>query len=437
MFSSCMTKYFSPITECPQCYQELEERADSTSAEHDRVESSLFNLLIEASPYDPRLNDLRDDVRDIASLGQMNSERHDELQEQVVYHTTAVNETLRRDISQLDASLQLLKTISTPVFIQALAAEELMNRTITEFQMARDEIAKLVEFYIPNITLSLSAINDSHTVTSEALETLRHQVQLLSMQAYQIHHLVAELLSSTNTSLLAVDDIQSLHEQTQDLASVLQQNLSEYSVNTLTQRVRIISLEIMQVYAAIREQIDALPTIPSPDTIEELTVNLTSSKNITESLNQQVVAKEGELSDLKEIVAGREEEVDSLLETLSEFYNQTTTLKDRVQTIGNLTRDTANNVEQKISLAEEVLENLRNISNDTFEVGRRASRALSSVGELTTETNAVLDSVAAIQQNVSELLNTVQEASQNTDNAENITQSALTVSLFYKPRRHF
>ena len=426
-----MTKYFSPITECPQCYQELEERADSTSAEHDRVESSLFNLLIEASPYDPRLNDLRDDVRDIASLGQMYSERHDELQEQVVYLTTAVNETLRRDISQLDASLQLLKTISTPVFIQALAAEELMNRTITKFQMARDEIAKLVEFYIPNITLSLSAINDSHTVTSEALETLRHQVQLLSMQAYQIHHLVAELLSSTNTSLLAVDDIQSFHEQTQDLASVLQQNLSyiEYSVNTLTQRVRIISLEIMQVYAAIREQIDALPTIPSPDTIEELTVNLTSSKNITESLNQQVVAKEGELSDLQEIVAGREEEVDSLLETLSEFYKQTATLEDRVQTIGNLTRDTANKVEQKISLAEEVLENLRNISNDTFEVGMRASQALGSVGELTTETNAVLDSVAAIQQNVSELLNTVQEASQNTDNAENITQSALTVSV--------
>ena len=422
-----MTKYFSPITECPQCYQELEERADSTSAEHDRVESSLFNLLIEASPYDPRLNDLRDDVRDIASLGQMYSERHDELQEQVVYLTTAVNETLRRDISQLDASLQLLKTISTPVFIQALAAEELMNRTITEFQMARDEIAKLVEFYIPNITLSLSAINDSHIVTSEALETLRHQVQLLSMQAYQIHHLVAELLSSTNTSLLAVDDIQSFHEQTQDIASVLQQNLSyiEYSVNTLTQRVRIISLEIMQVYAAIGEQMDALPTIPSPDTIKELTVNLNSSKNITESLNQQVVAKEGELSDLQEIVAGREEEVDSLLETLSEFYNQTTTLEDRVQTIGNLTRDTANKVEQKISLAEEVLENLRKISNDTFEVGRRASRALSSVGELTTETNAVLDSVAAIQQNVSELLNTVQEASQNTDNAENITLRVL------------
>ena len=426
-----MTKKFSPITECPQCYQELEERADSTSAEHDRVESSLFNLLIEASPYDPRLNNLRDDVRDIASLGQMYSQRHDELQEQVVYLTTAVNETLRRDISQLDASLQLLKTISTPVFIQALAAEELMNRTITEFQMARDEIAKLVEFYIPNITLSLSAINGSHIVTSEALETLRHQVQLLSMQAYQIHHLVAELLSSTNTYLLAVDDIQSFHEQTQDIASVLQQNLSyiEYSVNTLTQRVRFISLEIMQVYAAIREQMGALPTIPSPDTIEELTVNLTSSKNITESLTQQVVAKEGELSDLQEIIAGREEEVDSLLETLSEFYNQTATLEERVQTIGNLTRDTANNVEQKISLAEEVLENLRNISNNTFEVGRRASRALSSVGELTTETNAVLDSVAAIQQNVSELLNTVQEASQNTDNAENITQSALTVSV--------
>ena len=434
-----MTKYFSPITECPQCYQELEERADSTSAEHDRVESSLFNLLIEASPYDPRLNDLRDDVRDIASLGQMYSQRHDELQEQVVYLTTAVNETLRRDISQLDASLQLLKTISTPVFIQALAAEELMNRTITEFQMARDEIAKLVEFYIPNITLSLSAINGSHIVTSEALETLGHQVQLLSTQAYQIHHLVVELLSSTNTSLLAVDDIQSFHEQTQDIASVLQQNLSyiEYSVNTLTQRVRIISLEIMQVYAAIREQMGALPTIPSPDTIEELTVDLTSSKNITESLNQQVVAKEGELSDLQEIIAGREEEVDSLLETLSEFYNQTATLEERVQTIGNLTRDTANNVEQKISLAEEVLENLRNISNDTFEVGRRASQALGSVGELTTEANAVLDSVAAIQQNVSELLNTVQEASQNTQNAENITQSALTVSLFYKPRRHF
>ena len=405
-------------------------RADNTSAEHDRVESSLFNLLIETSPYDPRLEEQRDDVTDIANLANIYTEQHSELQAQVTYLTTAVNVTLRQEIRQLDASLQLLKTISTPVFIQALAAEELMNRVIVEFEIAQEEIARLVNFHIPNMTYSLSSINSSHSATSESLKSLRQQVELLTTQADQISLLLSNLTAFINTSLTAVQDIQSLHEATHNLAIILEQNITtiQHYVYILSQRVHTITLEIIETTATIHELFIALPTVPSPDTIEWLAGNLSSSQNSIEQLNQKLSVKADELSELRDTITETQSEVESLTATLYEYDTQTTLLEDQVQAIGNGTETTVSGVEYKISQAKEVLENLRNFSDDTFEVAQRASEALQSVSGLTTEANAVLETVAAIQQNVSELNITVQEATHNTQNAENITNSAQSVS---------
>ena len=398
---------------------------------HGRVESSLFNLLIETSPYDPRLQEEQEDVQEIADLGQIYIQQHGQLQVQVAYLTTVVNEILREDITELEANLDLLKTTSTPVFIQALASEELMNRTIAEFQMAQDEITRLVEFYITNITQSLSAINYSHSLTMEALESLTSQLQLLNTWASEISLLVSELISVTNALVATVHDIQTFNVEIQSVASILQHNLTyvQHHVNSLTQLVRRISIDIMELTVSIREQMDTIPDIPSPSYIEELQASLSSSQSTVEPINNRLGMKGADISRLHDAVSEKEREVNSLTELLQEFDNQAEDLENHVKITDNMTMTTVTDLERKIYQAGVVLENLQNFSNDTFKVARRANEALSSAEGLTSEADIVLESVAAIEQNESELRLTLQDAIHNTYDADNITRDAAAVSI--------
>ena len=398
---------------------------------HDQVESSLFNLLIETSLYDPRLQEEQEDVQEIADLGQVYIQQHSQLQVQVAYLTTVVNEILREDITELEANLDLLKTTSTPVFIQALASEELMNRTITEFQMAQDEITRLVEFYITNITQSLSAINDSHSLAMEALESLTSQLQLLNTRASEISLLVSELISVTNALVATVHDIQTLNVEIQSVASILQHNMTyvQHHVNSLTQLVRRISIDIMELTVSIGEQMDTIPDIPSPSYIEELQASLSSSQSTVEPINNRLGMKVADISHLHDAVSEKEREVDSLTELLQEFGNQAQDLEDHVKITDNMTMTTVTDVERKMYEAEIVLENLQHFSIDTFEVARRANEALSSAEGLTSEADIVLESVAAIEKNVSELRLTLHDAIHNTYDADNITRDTAAVSI--------
>ena len=418
-------------TECPECYQELQTLFNHTLAVHDRIDSSLFNLLIEISPYDTRLQQQREDVREIADIGQIYAQQHSQLQGQVAHFTTLVNELRSEDVTELQANLDLLKTISTPVFIQALASEELMNRTISEFQMAQNEIARLVEFYIPNITQLLSAINNSHSLTTEALGSLTAQLQLLSTRASEMYLLVSELISVTNSSLTTAYEIQTLNEDIEGVANVLQQNVTyvQHRANSLTQLVRIISMDIMELMVSIREQNNSIPEIPSPSSIEELRASLSSSQSTAEHINTQLSIKAADIFHIEDTVAEKEREVGLLSDKLDEFGTQAEELEDQVKTTSNMTMAAVNAAERKIYQAVQVLGNLQNFSDNTFDVARRANEALGSVEGLTTDADAVLENVADIQQNVSELRLTLQDAIHNTYDAENITRDAQTVSI--------
>ena len=404
---------------------------DNTVAVHDRVESNLFNLLIENSPYDPRLEEAQEDVSEIADLGRMHAEQHSKLQEQVVTFTALINVTLRQESSQLEVNLDFLKTISTPVFIQALAAEELMNRTITEFQVAQEEITKLVEFYIPNITQSLSVINESNSLTMEALQSLTSQLQMLNTRANEIALLASQLTSITNASVVTIYDIQMLNEEIEGVTKIIQQNISyiEQTVHSLTQQVRRISMDIMELTVSIGEQLDTTPTIPSPDSIEQLQATLSTSQSTVQHLNDQLVVKGDDISRLQDVSAEQGREVDSLLDILLNFSKKAEDLEHQVENASSMTMAAVSDVDHKLSQAEQVLQNLQNFSDDTFDVAKRANEALSSVEGLTTEANIILEKAAAIQQNVSGLRNTLQDATYNTHDADNTTTNAAMVSI--------
>ena len=422
---------FLSNAECPQCYRELQTLFYNTSFMHNGIESSLFNVLVKVSPYDSRLQEEQEDVEDIAQLGQIYTEHQSQLKAEVVRLTALVNNVLSEDLTELQENLDFLKTTSTPVFIQALVFEELTNRTIAEFLMTQNEITKLIEFYIPNITQSLSAINNSHSLTTDALESLIFQLQLLTTQTSDITLLVSELMSITNSALVTAYDIQALNENIEDVTNIIQENLTyiQHCVNSLSQLVRVISMNILDFSVSIMEQVDYLPNTPSLSSIQELQTALSSSQSTAEHINIQLSMKKADISHLWNAVTKKEREVDSFSYKLQEFSSQTRDLEEQVQTTNNMTMAAVNDAEYKIHQAGVVLENLQNFSDDTFEVGRRANEALSSVEGLTTEANTVLENVAAVQQNVSEMRLTLHNVTGNTYDADNITGDAQMVGI--------
>jgi hypothetical protein len=390
------------------------------------AETALFNLLIENSPYDPRLSDLRDDVDEIADLSRAYTQLHNELQERVVYLTTLVNENLHQDIAQLEAKLELLKTTSTPVFIQALAAEELMNRTIREFYRAQVEIVLLANFYVPNITHSLSTINSSHSLTTEALEALVTQLQALTSLVEPLSDLVTEIVSVTNASLAVADDAGILSKDTLSVANTIQQNVSNiwYKLYSLMQKVNNITMEIIQMTAIITEYRNTTPTIPFTDTIEELRANLSSFQYTISHLSKQLRDKETDLSYLQDIIEENAHEVDSQFHSISELANGILVVEDYLQNASNATTAFVNSVEYKLPLAQQVLDNLENFSDDTFQVAQRANEALNSVSEITAQANIIILSSSAIQQNASQITDILEVVMGSTNTAENISSSS-------------
>ena len=394
------------------------------------AETILFNLLIESSPYEPRRNDIQRDVSNIAATGQMLSAQHYKLQMQVVYLTTAVNETLRQEVMHLDTTLEVLKTTSTPVFLQALAAEELMNRTIVEFQAAQEEIAVLVEFYIPNITESLSAINSSHIIGTEALQSLTSQLSLLSIQANHISDLVFELQYIINASVITVDDIAALNDDIFAVTVSLQHNVTyiQHNVYLLVQQVRHISLEIMQINTRISELSRDVPQVPSLDELSELQENLSNTQgNITQIANQ-LKLKPADLYYLQDILSASRRKVDAMSQILSDLNMRTTAAERYAQQASDRTMSTLKRVQQKLTEAEGVLLNLQNYSDNTFAVAQRANEALITVTEIIVDARVAVETATAIRQNVSVVSDIVEDAVHHTISAENITQAADRVS---------
>ena len=415
------------FTECPQCYQDLEARVASISTALNTTESTLFNLFIETSPYKPRLDAIQSEVDSITSSSLMSSVLHRTLQMQVALLTSIINGTLQQELTKLEATIQILKTTSTPVFIQALASEELMNRTINDFLLVQQESqVDLLADYVSNITQSLSTLNVSHSLSTETLQSLTSQVQLLYTQAQQISELVSELQSIASMTLGSIEEIRSLSGDTIILTVSLQQNLTyiQQNVYSLRQQIKYFAMDIMQINIHIQ-----IPTVPSSNEVTMLLGNLSTSQHNIADLEDQLTEKQTDLQLLGDNLVESEIKTDSLLQDISNISYEIANLKNRAQEAKNTTMTTRDDIQWKISEAGEVLVNLKNYNNDTFEVARRANAALQSVAEITTDAINVMNTTSSIQQNVSEVIDILHEAMNVANAAENVTVAAYMVCL--------
>jgi chromosome segregation ATPase len=357
----------------------------------------------------------------------MSSVLHRTLQIQVALLTSIINGTLRQELTKLEATIQILKTTSTPVFIQALASEELMNRTINDFLLVQQESqVDLLADYVSNITQSLSTLNISHSLSTETLQSLTSQVQLLYTQAQQISELVSELQSIASMTLGSIEEIRSLSGDTIILTVSLQQNLTyiQQNVYSLRQQIKYFAMDIMQINIHIQ-----IPTVPSSNEVTMLLGNLSTSQHNIADLEDQLTEKQTDLQLLGDNLVESEIKTDSLLQDISNISYEIANLKNRAQEAKNTTMTTRDDIQWKISEAGEVLVNLQNYNNDTFEVARRANAALQSVAEITTDAINVMNTTSSIQQNVSEVIDILHEAMNVANAAENVTVAAYMVCL--------
>lgn len=366
----------------------------------------------------------------IVDLVQMHSQQHGMLLMQVTYLTTKINETLLQQVLELEERIRTLERVSTPVFIQALASEELMNRTIKEFLLAQEAIDSLGDFYIPNISLSLSNFSSSRTISMEILQSLTLQAELLTTQANEISELVLELQHSASMSLEAVEDIDILNESTEELTIALYHNLTyiQQNVNSLTQRLHYFEMSLMQINIRIEDLRNNIPNISSSDELGILHGNLSAALDTITDIEGQLPEKRSELHLLQDTLANYSDRVDSLTRNISIYKNETTSFEENAQIAINVTINAVHNVRQKLSEAMAVLENLQNYRNDTFEVERRANEALESVTQIRETANNAIETTTVIQQNVSALMDIVQEAMEKANDADNITKIAQMVS---------
>ena len=420
---------FFHTVECPQCYQELLALATETTSALEIKESIIFDLLVETSPYEPRLRNNQTAVQSIVDTTEDLSQHYALLQTQLEELTTAINVTLREDVMQLDATLQTLKTMSTPVFVLALSAEELMNRTIEEFLMAQESIDLLASFYIPNIQQSVSEINSSLSLSSEAVATLEAQIQQVSNETSALSELVQRLQYLASSALATAEEVDSLHTETEMTTSYLQQNVTylEQAVNSLGPALETLAVDITETSALIQQQRESLPSIPSTNELNSLTENVSNAQNNVAILQSEVSEENHRVLMLQQSLNNSQQEVSRLGQDITDLTSEVTDLEERTQEAYGKSSTATSSAQSRIDEAEQVVASLQSFSGESFEVARAANEALESVSEITHTANYAIQTATAIQNNVSDIVNVVEEAMQLANDAENITLQAQMV----------
>lgn len=403
--------------------------ATETTSALEIKESIIFDLLIETSPYEPRFRNNQTAVQSIVDTTEDLSQYYALLQTQLEELTTAINVTLREDVMQLDTTLQTLKTTSTPVFVLALSAEELMNRTIEEFLMAQESIDLLANFYIPNIQQSVSEINSSLSISREALATLEAQVQLASNETSALSELVQRLQSLASSALSTAEEVDSLHTDTEMTTAYLQQNVTylEQAVNSLGPALETLAVDIAETSALIQQQRESLPSIPSANELNSLIENVSNAQDNITILQSEVSEENNRVVMLQQSLNSSQQEASRLAQDIADLTSEVTDLEDRTQEAYRKSSTATSSAQNRINEAEQVVASLQNFSGESFEVARAANEALESVSEITSTATYAIQTATAIQNNVSDIVSTVEEAMQLASDAENITLQAKRV----------
>ena len=420
------------LPECPQCYQELLALVTETATLLDSTESILLDLFIETSPYEPRLNTYKRTVQALVDTTQELTQRHTLLLSQMEQLTLAINVTLKADAVSLRAALDRLKATSTPVFVLAHSAEELMNRTIQVYYLGNAILPNLTTIFIPGIQRSVSAITSYLSLSRNALQMLQDQLQQTSNETTNLSQTVETLISLASSVLSIATEIDYQHNDIETEIISLQLNLTllEQVADFLSPVLDGQALKISEIGALIEQQKQNLPVVPSTSELDTLIGNLSRAHYSIAALQSNLSLKHDQIIMLQHTLSHSQGEVDSLVQEISDLTSDVIELVTRTEDAYTMVSTVSYAVQSTIEDAEQAVATLQNFSANSLEVRRAANAALKSALEITNTATYAIETAKSLQNNVSEIINTVEVAMDHTKEAENITLDSEMVCLY-------
>lgn len=418
-------------TDCPECYQDLEDVYIASSLTLDTRENVIENLTSESlSPFDERVLQTQNNITELQNEATALITRHGALQ--VMYDDLlyAINVTLRSDLTSINESLDSLKRIFTTVYITTFTAQELMQTLVMEFQTALDVVMRIESVDLPAIESHSESLQSDATNVSSTAEELDYilgnssaQIEDLRNATYEILRLSGSILSDANTLMGLQDGIRSDVYRIASTYSDLGSQLSDIDTN-------LTSLEWDLITLAVRLQMknDSLVEVPDRDTILYLTMNATEmeafvrNSTITEIINQR-----REFLILNETSTSQRAEFDELFQQISNLGMNVSTLLEVIQSAYIEALAIQDSAESLIDEAEMIAENLESFDNETFMVGQQVAEAMSDIESINSNASMALSEAQRLNEVLSNTSDSIRGAKEVANEALRIANASLEV----------
>lgn len=390
-------------TECPECYQELQAQADVIRESLNRTSNRIFTLSLMLSPFEPRLHDSENMVQSARDEAENISDMHNRLLNQFQSLAELLSVSLRSQVVRINNSLILLQASSTPVFVLASTAEELMNRTIQELTAAIEISNTIATQDLPMVQASVELVVNSSIDGISAATELEEQVMLLSTQLVQLQHLTDTIALLSSQAIDRAQQIQILHANTTDMLNLLQASFStaQTSISSLAQQLQSLSGTISSTMTQINLGITNLGSLSVPQ-LDDLLTNASMTSDYANSIANETNNQSSQLAELQNVLDSSQQKTESLVSSLSMLSESVSSFESESRDALNISSEVQGIVEDAINNAEFILTQLQSFRNESFEVANAATEALELVHTINDTAATALSAASQIQQTVGE-----------------------------------
>ena len=421
---------------CPDCYQDIEGSYNSFLQSLDAQEVQIEDLLTETAdliPFDDRLLLYQEAIYTLQEEASELLQRQDQLL--VVYNTVlmAANVTLRDSVARIDGSLDVLRRTFTTVYVITFSAQELLNATISEFQMAVDLVRRIEETDIATISQSSDIIRENAMCVSTAAddaELLRAnftvEVEGLQNATYEILATSASILERAEDLVLIQDEIWAEIDDIGFTYSGLDSDL-----NDIDSTLSSLEIDLLTVTNRLSLKYGSLIDVPMSDDIIYLTRNVTETESFIRNdvlseianqidlfmaLNQTYTNQRLAFENLFQETLSLGLNISNLLELIGTAYEEANAISDDIQGL--------------IDEAEMVAENLENFNNSTFMIADEVAEALEDVESVNEDASEALQEARVIVEALEDSSVDIRTAKEVASNALNITTESFQVIFF-------
>lgn len=417
------------LSVCPDCYQELEQHFLSIKQSfNDSLEQlqQIFGLLgNESIPFsDQSVNAQELSTRVISEVNNSLSRYYSTIMqyEGLVF---TINQTLLTQLSQIEVDLSDLRRISTTVLVLALTSEELMNRTMNEFNSTQQIVQNVQSATLLEIISVVDTIEDEYMGVSNITQDLIHSTQIVSSQINELRDLVSSTVIYSDSALStghSVQDPITVIEILSDNLEIVSVNLRSTTQSTESDVTALLTA-VKSLASLIQQQLTTLQHyLPLQDSLSSLILNATNTENhayfdVVPEINNQF----NHYTDINRIIGLSTQNLNRLEANLTILENRTSSIFLELIYLETKTVQDILSAINTASLAQEALWQLQNFSGDSLSIADSAYQTVQGIQMVKIQTMKTQSLVDNITTDI-ELANAeIQSARHIATSAKNIT----------------